>query len=105
MCIRDSGSLKTAWLLGLGGAGGRAYKKWEETLKEHQKRKEKAYVVCNGDESEPATFKDRELFLRTPHLVVRGVILAGLLLGATRGYIYILSLIHISEPTRLLSIS
>ncbi len=83
------GSLKTAWLLGLGGAGGRAYKKWEETLKEHQKRGEKAYVVCNGDESEPATFKDRELFLRTPHLVVEGVILAGLLLGATKGYIYI----------------
>ena len=82
-------SLKTAWLLGLGGAGGRAYKKWEETLKEHQKRGEKAYVVCNGDESEPATFKDRELFLRTPHLVVEGVILAGLLLGATKGYIYI----------------
>ena len=83
------GSLKTAWLLGLGGAGGRAYKKWEETLKEHQKRGEQAYVVCNGDESEPATFKDRELFLRTPHLVVEGVILAGLLLGATQGYIYI----------------
>lgn len=83
------GSLKTAWLLGLGGAGGRAYKKWEETLKEHQKRDEKAYVVCNGDESEPATFKDRELFLRTPHLVVEGVVLAGLLLGATKGYIYI----------------
>jgi NADH:ubiquinone oxidoreductase subunit F (NADH-binding)/NADH:ubiquinone oxidoreductase subunit E len=83
------GSLKTAWLLGLGGAGGRAYKKWEETLKEHQKRGEKAYVVCNGDESEPATFKDRELFLRTPHLVVEGVTLAGLLLGATKGYIYI----------------
>lgn len=83
------GSLKTAWLLGLGGAGGRAYKKWEETLKEHQKRGEKAFVVCNGDESEPATFKDRELFLRTPHLVVEGVILAGLLLGATKGYIYI----------------
>jgi NADH:ubiquinone oxidoreductase subunit F (NADH-binding)/NADH:ubiquinone oxidoreductase subunit E len=83
------GSLKTAWLLGLGGAGGRAYKKWEETLKEHQKRGEKAYVVCNGDESEPATFKDRELFLRTPHLVVEGVVLAGIVLGATKGYIYI----------------
>ena len=83
------GALKTAWLLGLGGAGGRAYKKWEETLKEHQKRREKAYVVCNGDESEPGTFKDRELFLRTPHLVVEGVILAGILLGATKGYIYI----------------
>ena len=47
------------------------------------------YIVCNGDESEPGTFKDRELLLRTPHLVLEGVILAGLVARATRGYIYI----------------
>ena len=79
-------SLQNANLLGMGGAGGRAYKKWEEVL---QAAGEKKYVVCNGDESEPGTFKDRELFLRTPHLVVEGVILAGLVVGATKGYIYI----------------
>ena len=50
---------------------------------------ERKYVVCNADESEPGTFKDRELLLRTPHLVVEGVILAGLVVGAEQGYIYI----------------
>src|SRR5207237_9183700 len=47
------------------------------------------YIVVNGDESEPATFKDRELLLHMPHLVVEGVILAGLLTNATAGYIFI----------------
>jgi NADH:ubiquinone oxidoreductase subunit F (NADH-binding)/NADH:ubiquinone oxidoreductase subunit E len=79
-------ALWTANLLGMGGAGGRAYKKWSEVIGAVGERK---FVVCNGDESEPGTFKDRELFLRTPHLVVEGVILAGLLIGAERGYIYI----------------
>ncbi len=79
-------ALWTANLLGMGGAGGRAYKKWSEVIAAAGERK---YIVCNGDESEPGTFKDRELFLRTRHLVVEGVILAGLLVGAQRGYIYI----------------
>jgi len=50
---------------------------------------EEKYVVCNGDESEPGTFKDRELFTRHPHLVLEGVILAALVTGARRGWIYI----------------
>jgi NADH:ubiquinone oxidoreductase subunit F (NADH-binding)/NADH:ubiquinone oxidoreductase subunit E len=79
-------ALKTAGLLGMGGAGGRAFKKWSEV---REAKGAKKYVVCNADESEPGTFKDRELLLRTPHLVLEGVILAGLLLNATRGYIYI----------------
>ena len=79
-------ALETANLLGMGGAGGRAYKKWSEVRKEHS---EKKYVVCNGDESEPGTFKDRELLLRTPHLIVEAVILGGLITGAQRGFIYI----------------
>ena len=49
----------------------------------------RAFIVVNGDESEPGTFKDRELLLRTPHLVVEGVILAGLITDATEGFIYI----------------
>ena len=79
-------ALWRANLLGMGGAGGRAYKKWSEVVAAGGDTK---YVVCNGDESEPGTFKDRELFLRTPYLVVEGVILAGLVVGAERGYIYI----------------
>ena len=79
-------ALWTANLLGMGGAGGRAWKKWEEVLRAKGQHK---YVVCNGDESEPGTFKDREIFLRTPNLVLEGMILAGLLLRARRGYVYI----------------
>ncbi|HZN35590.1 MAG TPA: NAD(P)H-dependent oxidoreductase subunit E [Pirellulaceae bacterium] len=79
-------ALKNAVLLGMGGAGGQAFKKWCEVREAVGERK---YVVCNADESEPGTFKDRELLLRTPYLVVEGVLLAGLVLGAEQGYIYI----------------
>lgn len=79
-------ALWTANLLGMGGAGGRAWKKWDEVLRATGETK---YVVCNGDESEPGTFKDRELLLRTPYLVIEGVILAGLLLRAKKGVLYI----------------
>ncbi len=79
-------ALKNAVLLGMGGAGGQAFKKWSEVREAKGERK---YVVCNADESEPGTFKDRELLLRTPYLVVEGVLLAGVVLGATQGYIYI----------------
>ena len=80
--------LKTANLLGMGGAGASAYQKWLDVWRAASDSGEK-YIVCNGDESEPGTFKDRELLLRMPHLVVEGVILAGLMTGATAGYIYI----------------
>jgi len=79
-------ALKNAVLLGMGGAGGQAFKKWCEVREAAGERK---YVVCNADESEPGTFKDRELLLRTPYLVVEGVLLAGIVLGAEQGYIYI----------------
>ncbi len=101
-------ALETAGLLGMGGAGGRAYKKWAEVREAVEKAIEKAiakaaerarqqgadtqvdaYVICNADESEPGTFKDRELLLRTPYLVVEAMILAGLLVEARQGYIYV----------------
>jgi NADH:ubiquinone oxidoreductase subunit F (NADH-binding)/NADH:ubiquinone oxidoreductase subunit E len=78
--------LETAGLLGMGGAGGRAYKKWMDVLEAQGQEK---YIVCNGDESEPGTFKDREILLRMPHLVVEGMILAALVVGAQKGYVYI----------------
>lgn len=78
--------LQMAGLRGMGGAGVPAAKKWSDVRAAAGTEK---YIVCNADESEPATFKDRELLLRTPHLIVEGVILAGLACGGTRGYIYI----------------
>ena len=73
-------------LLGMGGAGMATYQKWLDVWREPGTEK---YVVCNGDESEPGTFKDRELLLHFPNLVVEGVILAGLITNATAGYIYV----------------
>lgn len=79
-------ALKTAGLLGMGGAGAPTYSKWEEA---RIARGEAKYVVCNADESEPGTFKDRDVLLATPHLVIEGMIMAALVCGATQGYIYI----------------
>jgi NADH:ubiquinone oxidoreductase subunit F (NADH-binding)/NADH:ubiquinone oxidoreductase subunit E len=80
------GELKTANLLGMGGAGVPAHQKWKDVRDAPGETK---YCVVNADESEPGTFKDRELLLRTPQLVIEGLILAGLVTGAERGYIYI----------------
>ncbi len=78
--------LEISELLGMGGAGMRASAKWGAVWREERDEK---YIVCNGDESEPGTFKDRELLLRKPHLVIEGVTLAGLVTNATRGFIFI----------------
>ncbi len=79
-------ALEVAGLLGMGGAGGRTFKKWSEVKEAEGTEK---FVVCNADESEPGTFKDRDIMLMTPHLIVEGAILAGLVVGASRGWIYV----------------
>ncbi len=79
-------ALKTAGLQGMGGAGAPASEKWNETRNAPGEPK---YVVCNADESEPGTFKDRDILFAAPHLVIEGMILAGLVTGARRGFIYI----------------
>lgn len=79
-------AIKTAGLQGMGGAGAPAAGKWDETRKAPGEVK---YVVCNADESEPGTFKDRDILLAAPHLVIEGMIMAGLVTGAKRGFIYI----------------
>ena len=81
-------------LRGLGGAGIPATQKWRDVrdaVRTARRRRgdDRAFIVVNGDESEPGTFKDRELLLRSPHLIVEGVILAGLITEASEGFIYI----------------
>lgn len=78
--------LKTANLRGMGGAGVPADQKWRLVASSKNNPK---YVVCNGDESEPGTFKDREILRRAPHLIIEGMTLAALLTGAERGWIFI----------------
>jgi NADH:ubiquinone oxidoreductase subunit F (NADH-binding) len=79
-------ALKLADLRGMGGAGFRTHLKWATVRAAPGDVK---YIVCNADESEPGTFKDRELLRRTPYLMIEGMILAGLVTGAAQGYIYL----------------
>jgi formate dehydrogenase beta subunit len=78
--------IERAKLFGMGGAAAGTARKWRDVRDAKDRTK---YVVCNGDESEPGTFKDRELLLRYPGLVIEGVLLACLLLKAHRTYIYV----------------
>ena len=78
--------LKASGLRGLGGAGFPTESKWQ--LVRQQPGAEK-YIVCNADESEPGTIKDRFILTNIPHLVIEGMILAGLLTGAKKGILYI----------------
>ena len=75
-------------LLGRGGAAFPAGKKWEAV---HQQRESNRphYVICNADESEPGTFKDRILMEGDPFAVLEGMTIAAFAVGAKRGYIYI----------------
>ena len=78
--------LKESGLRGLGGAGFPTGMKWE--LVRAQPGPEK-FVVCNADESEPGTIKDRHIMTNAPHLIVEGIILCGLVTGARHGIFYI----------------
>ena len=70
----------------MGGAGYPTNQKWDSVR--NSKSPEK-YIVCNADESEPGTIKDRFILTQLPHLVIEGMALAGLYTGAKRGYFYI----------------
>jgi NADH:ubiquinone oxidoreductase subunit F (NADH-binding) len=78
--------LKASGLQGRGGAGFPAHIKWSAVRDE---RPGARYVVCNADEAEPGTFKDREIMLRRPHLVVEGLAIAAVTVGATDIYVYV----------------
>jgi NADH-quinone oxidoreductase subunit F len=78
--VKDSG------LRGRGGAGFNTGMKWSFVPKQSAKPK---YILCNGDESEPGTCKDRLIFEHDPHAVIEGVVIAGIATGSHTGYIYI----------------
>jgi NADH:ubiquinone oxidoreductase subunit F (NADH-binding)/NADH:ubiquinone oxidoreductase subunit E len=88
------GSLKESQLRGMGGAGFPTGSKWEMVRNETRTPK---YVICNADESEPGTFKDRVILAELPHLIIEGMILAGIVTGAKHGILYIR---HEYEPER-----
>ena len=77
--------VKKSQLRGRGGAGFPTGMKWSFVPKDSPKPK---YVVCNADESEPGTFKDRYLMERDPHMLIEGILIAAYALGAKTNYIY-----------------
>ena len=78
--------LEKSGLRGMGGAGFPTGLKWKLVRGEAATPK---YVVCNADESEPGTFKDRVILEDLPYLVIEGMMLAGLAIGASRGIVYL----------------
>ena len=76
-------------LRGRGGAGFSAGLKERYTSESPGSRPEGRYIVCNADEGEPGTFKDRVIMENDPHLLIEGVIIAAYAIGAHRGFIYI----------------
>src|SRR5436305_13209047 len=78
--------VKSSGLRGRGGAGFNTGLKWSFVPKTSAKPKN---ILCNGDESEPGTCKDRLIFEHDPHAVIECVIIAGLAVGALSVYIYI----------------
>jgi [NiFe] hydrogenase diaphorase moiety large subunit len=79
-------NIKTSRLRGRGGAGFPTGMKWEYTRNAPGDRK---YVVCNADEGEPGTFKDRVILTEVPDLMVEGITVAGYAIGASSGVIYL----------------
>jgi len=78
--------ITTSRLRGRGGAAFPAGVKWEAVASSDEDTR---YVICNADESEPGTFKDRVLLEGDPFAVVEAMTIAGFAVGATRGYVYV----------------
>jgi len=78
--------VKKSGLRGRGGAGFPTGVKWGFVPKDLPKPK---YLICNADESEPGTFKDREIILVDPHMVIEGIAISSYAIGAHIAYIYI----------------
>ena len=78
--------LKESALRGRGGAGFPTGLKWSFMPKQYAGEK---YLVCNSDEGEPGTFKDRDILRYNPHMVIEGMAIAAYAMGTARGYNYI----------------
>jgi formate dehydrogenase beta subunit len=79
-------ALQESGLRGMGGAGFPAGRKWALVAAQQASPK---YVICNADESEPGTFKDRQILAEQPHLVLEGLLLGMAAVGAEEGWVFI----------------
>ena len=87
-------TVKASALRGRGGAGFSTGLKWSFMPRTAEGDK---YIVCNSDESEPGTCKDRDILRYNPHAVIEGMIIGGYAIGATAGYNYLRGEFH-HEP-------
>jgi len=78
--------VKKSALRGRGGAGFPTGLKWSFMPRQFAGDK---YLVCNSDEGEPGTFKDRDIMRYNPHALIEGMVIAGYAMGCTRGYNYV----------------
>lgn len=78
--------VRASGLRGRGGAGFPTAVKWGFMPKDYAGQ---MYLICNADESEPGTFKDRDILRYNPHAVIEGMLIAAYAMGITAGYIYI----------------
>ncbi len=77
--------VKTSGLRGRGGAGFSTGTKWSFLPKNNEPR----YLLCNADEGEPGTFKDRMMMERAPHQLIEGMIISAFAIGSKKSYIYV----------------
>ena len=77
--------VKASGLRGRGGAGFSTGMKWGFLPKNNEPR----YLLCNADEGEPGTFKDRMMMERAPHQLIEGMIISAFAIGSKKSYIYV----------------
>lgn len=88
------GEVSKSGLQGRGGGGFPTGKKWELTASSEDKEK---YFICNLDESEPGTYKDRLLAENDPHQLIEGIIIGAYAVGAKKAYIYVNGNFHLAH--------
>lgn len=81
--------VKTSGIRGRGGAGFPAGLKWSFMPKDTADKKLTRYLVCNADEGEPGTFKDRSIMEYNPHQIIEGMVIAGYAMQCALGFMYI----------------
>jgi formate dehydrogenase beta subunit len=85
-CADAIQTIKDSGLKGMGGAGFPTGAKWEIVASQTAEPK---YVICNADESEPGTFKDRQILAEQPYLVIEGMLAGMIVVGAEQGWVFI----------------
>jgi [NiFe] hydrogenase diaphorase moiety large subunit len=96
--LKEDGVLETLKRAELSGRGGAYYPTWKKWNAAKMQPAQPRYVICNADEGEPGTFKDRVLMNAQPETLIEGMMLCGFTIGATEGIIYLRGEYHWLKP-------